>query len=174
MADGKIYLTEKTDFDSHVEGGNHPYIVTTEGTGEAYTATVEGVTELKAGILLVVVPHVVSASISATLDVNGLGAKQIRQVTSYASAAAVQPKSKGFLGKGKPVLLMYNGTYWLMATARANMLDAYGKLAIENGGTGADNLADAQANLGITVTSSIPLHFNVNANGGLSVTYNET
>lgn len=125
-------------------------VVETSGTGAAYTATVEGMSALTAGAMVVIIPHTASTSTTATLNVNNLGAKQMRQITSYASGAAVAPASASFLGSGKPVLLIYNGTYWIQLIGRANAADFYGTLAITKGGTGADNAADARANLGIT------------------------
>lgn len=123
-------------------------VVTTAGTGAAYTATVDGIDSLAKGTMVVIVPHTVSTSTAATLNVNSLGAKAIRQITSYSSGAAVAPASASFLTSGYPVLLMYNGTYWVQLIGRANAADFYGTLAVAKGGTGATDAATARKNLG--------------------------
>ena len=53
--------------------------VTTAGTGAAYTATVDGITALAAGVSFIMIPHVVSTVVNPTLNVNGLGAKNLRR-----------------------------------------------------------------------------------------------
>jgi len=122
-------------------------IVTTAGTGAAYTATVNGVTELKVGMLVVIVPHTVSTSTAATLNINSLGAKAIKQATTGTTSATVSPANANFLASGKPVLLIYNGTNWVTAAPRSSASDMYGTLDIANGGTGATTVANALKNL---------------------------
>ena len=117
--------------------------VTTSGTGAAYTATVPGVTSLVAGATFTMVPHVVSAAVSPTLNVNNLGAKAIRQRLSNSTQSTVTGAEANWLAAGKPVDIMYDGQFWVVDFVRPNLASAYGVLPVENGGvpscTASDN-----------------------------------
>ena len=95
----------------NVENGQ--YAITTAGDGAAYTATVPGITSLTAGVSFIMIPHVVSTSTMPTLNVNGLGAKNIkRRLTSLATAA--QPGyTAAWLAQGLPFRVIYDGTQWI-------------------------------------------------------------
>lgn len=139
--------------------GNGFEMVTTAGTGAAYTATVSNITSLTAGVSFTMIPHTASTSKTATLNVNGLGAKTLRRPVSSNNTTTVAPTTTGWLYANNPVRVMYNGTYWLvMDMPRANAPDLYGTVGIANGGTGATTAADALTNLGampnVAVTSS--------------------
>lgn len=111
--------------------------VTTEGTGEAYTATVPGVTELKQGMLLTIIPHTNSTSTNATLDVNGLGAKGIRRYLSSHTLATTAPTTENWLRASKAVLLQYIGIYWVaLGPTKPSVTDLSGTLTVDKGGTG--------------------------------------
>ena len=86
-------------------GGGIP-VVTTAGTGAAYTATVPGVTELTNGLMLVMIPHA-NCQNSPTLNVNGLGAKNISYRWAVNNLEYNKIRSGGIL-TNNPVLLMYN------------------------------------------------------------------
>lgn len=134
------------------------YGVTTSGTGDAYTATVDGITYLGAGARFIMVPHTVSTSATATLNVNGLGAKTLRRALSSGGVATVASESAGWLVANIPVEVMYNGTYWLvMDMVRPNMADAYGTLPVSKGGTGATAAGTTLlSNIGITSGTGEP------------------
>lgn len=122
--------------------------ITTAGTGSAYTATVSGITALTAGVSFIMVPNVVSASTAPTLNVNSLGAKTIRQRLSSNTTSTAALYSSSMLAAGKPVKMVYDGTYWIVDDmVRTDMAEAYGTLAIAHGGTGATTAADARKNL---------------------------
>lgn len=131
-------------------------IVTTEGSGAAYTATVPGTTELKVGMKVTIIPHVTSTSKTATLNLNGLGAKAIRQPLSTSSTTTTPLYSDSWLVANKPVTLTYNGTQWVVDRVRLDANTVYGTIPIANGGTGATTVEAAQQNLGIISQNKIP------------------
>ena len=144
-------LSNKSDSD-HTHSNVTP--ITTAGDGAAYTATVPDITALTAGVSFTMIPHTASTSQTATLNVNGLGAKALRRPLSVNNTTTVAPSTTNWLYASKPVRVMYNGTYWIvMDMPRPNAPDIYGTVAIENGGTGATDAATALTNLGITATA---------------------
>ena len=104
--------------------------VTTAGDGAAYTATVDGITALEAGISFTMIPHTASTSKTATLNVNGLGAKMLRRPLSANNSTTVANNADNWLYASKPVEVMYNGTYWIVTSMpRPNGPDIYGTVA---------------------------------------------
>ena len=124
-----------------------PVVTAISGDGVTYTATVDGITELKAGLPLIIIPNVVSANVLPKLNLNGLGAKGIKQLLSNNTATTVTAKNANWMAAGKPMFIYYNGTNWVTANSRSAAGDMYGTVAIENGGTGATTAKDARTNL---------------------------
>lgn len=116
--------------------------------GVAYTVNVPGVTALYAGLRITIQINKTSTSTSPTLNVNGLGAKAIRQPLTTNSFSSTTASSASWLNKASPITLEYNGSLWRTDFFRPSATTLYGKTAIANGGTGADNAADALTNLG--------------------------
>lgn len=114
--------------------------------GVTYTATVPGITELYNGLKITIIPKMTSASTSITLNVNGLGAKKINHVSTYATGTAITPGDSAWLAFGNPVTLTFNGRFWAKE-GRADARDIHGTVAIANGGTGATTTAKAIENL---------------------------
>lgn len=105
-------LQDILDNKTNIENGQ--YAITTDGDGAAYTATVPGITSLTAGVSFIMIPHVVSTSTIPTLNVNGLGAKNIkRRLTSLATAAQAG-YTAAWLAKGLPFRVIYDGTQWIV------------------------------------------------------------
>ena len=130
--------------------------VTTSGNGSAYTATVDGITALSAGISFVMTPHVVSTSTNPTLNVNKLGAKQIRRRASSSTDATSVGASADWLAAGKPIRVFYDGAFWIADLPRPRASELLGITKIQNGGTGASTAEIARVNLGIeTVDGSV-------------------
>ncbi len=126
----------------------------TSSDGVAYSATVPGVTELFAGLEITIIPQLESTSETITLDVNGLGAKNVRLPLSSNTTTLVMPEQPNYYTAGRPVKLRYDATWlnrgaWVVAERqRTSGNDLYGNVPIEKGGTGADNAEEARTNLG--------------------------
>ena len=123
-------------------------IVTTAGSGSAYTATVSNFSSLVAGKKITIIPHTTSTAAAPTLNVNSLGAKYIRQRLSTTTATTVAGQSASWLVANKPITVMYDGTYWVAEIVRPDANTFYGTLDIDQGGTGATTAEAALENLG--------------------------
>ena len=123
------YVDEKIDSIAFTTG------ITTEGDGAAYTVTIDGITALEAGITFTMIPHVTSTSMTATLNVSGLGAKMLRRPISSNNSTTVANTTESWLYANKPVEVMYNGTYWVVVSMpRPNGPDIYGRVSVSSGG----------------------------------------
>lgn len=128
--------------------------VTTEGTPSAYTVTIPGITALTAGLSIMVTPHTTSASAKPTINVNGLGVKNIRRRLSSGAGTTAFLLIAQFYS-GRPIRLTYDGTQWIADDfVSPNANDLYGTVPVTSGGTGSDNAATALVNLGITYGTS--------------------
>lgn len=153
-----IYPITRKDNVEGLDSAIRDQSVVTEGDGSAYTAIVEGITELTAGVSFVMKPHVVSAAVNPTLNVNGLGAKYIRRRVSSSTNTTSVGASDDWLAASKPIVVTYDGMFWIADLPRPNASDIMGAVGIQNGGTGATTAANARVKLGIetgdgTVTS---------------------
>lgn len=118
-------------------------IVTTTGTGDAYEATVAGITELKAGVSFVMIPHVTSISVTPTLNVNGLGAKYINRYATDGQTIT-WPSKYNFFRTNKPYRIIYEGTRWILEDyTRPNAEDISGIVPVANGGVPSTNVDNA-------------------------------
>lgn len=144
-ANGLMTAADKKKLDN----GGIP-IVTTAGTGTAYTATVDGVTALTVGMKITIIPHVVSTTVTPTLNVNSLGAKYIRMAGTYNTTACANGPVESWLSAGKPVTVTWDGGIWETDIQRPTAASISGAVAIANGGTGATDAATAVGNLGLS------------------------
>ena len=121
--------------------------------GVAYSATVPGVVELYSGLEITIIPQKESTSETITLDVNGLGAKNVRLPLSSNTTTLVMPAQPNYYTAGRPLKLRYDAMWlnkgaWVVAERqRTSGNDLYGSVTVENGGTGADNAEEARENL---------------------------
>lgn len=130
-------------------------VVTAKSTdGTAYTATVSGITELYTGLEIIIIPNTASVSVSPTLNINGLGAKNIRVPLTTNTSAVTTMESSNWLVADKPVKVRYDGIQWETDLCRPSASSLYGTVGIENGGTGATSKEEALANLGLTATAT--------------------
>lgn len=119
-------------------------VVTTEGDGAAYTATVPGITALTAGASFIMIPHTVSTTTSPTLNVNNLGAKNIKRGLSTISTSNSIGNSSNWLSVGRPLLMVYDGLLWKVVNmTKPDAADLNGTLPVVNGGTGYNTFADS-------------------------------
>lgn len=129
----------------------HPVLtsaVPATGDGEAYNATVEGVTALTKGMMITIIPDKTSAATIPSLNVNGLGAKNIKQRLSLNTSLTVGAATDSWMIANKPLPLLFDGTAWVTITGRPAASTLYGTTAIENGGTGATTADEARENIG--------------------------
>lgn len=136
---------------------NNP--IKTTGTGAAYAATVDGITALTIGAKFTMVPHTVSTTTAPTLNVSGLGAKNIRMRLTSSTTATIQLTSASFLTANKPVNVVYDGSYWVIDDfAQPDVNSLYGTVPISKGGTGATTAAKALTNLGAMPKEKVQAH----------------
>lgn len=110
-------------------------IVTTTGSGSAYKATVPGITELKKGINIIMIPHIPSTAYTPTLDVNGLGAKQIRRYATKGTGDTLYSGIRTKWLSSYPHRLMYDGAGWIVTELpKPSAIDLDGRVPIESGG----------------------------------------
>ena len=113
----------------------------TSTDGIAYTANVEGITELYNGMEITIIPSINNASKNPTLNINGLGAVKIYRPLSFATFVANAPEVN-FIRADTPCRLMYhqnyvNGGIWLIAEKqKTSAQDLYGTVPVSSGGTG--------------------------------------
>lgn len=129
---------------------------TTNSEGEItncnYVATANGIKALYNGLTITIVPDVTSTCTRVTLDLNGLGAKNVRMTLPFNSGnSGTLPTHTGWLGAEAPVTLRYHEKMdmWKTDMQRQSAQSLYGTVPVDGGGTGADNAEDAVNNLGL-------------------------
>lgn len=137
-----------------------PTPVVTTGDGAEYAVTLDGVTELYNGLQFIMLPHTNSTTTSVKLNVNGLGAKLIRQRLTSNTSIGVVGATDNWIVANKPVTVTYNGTAWMVEIPRADANNLYGTVKVENGGVPAYASATEGAFLrvidGVPAWSTIP------------------
>ena len=155
---GLLSAEDKTQLDN----GGIKTVNMSSDDGAVWTATIDGVEELTAGMTFLFVPNRTSSSTSLTLNVNGLGAVAVRRKLSSGTATLSNPTITTQFFANRPVLLMYdtatvNGTpYWIaLEFTKPSATDLYGKVPVQNGGwfsnsnTTDDDLVEAREAFGV-------------------------
>lgn len=122
------------------------HAVSSSGSGSAFTVTVPGLT-LQDGVSFTMIPKATIATGTATLNVNGTGAKTVFHRNSNGSITR-----GGSLVVNAPVHVVYSSSMscWIVDNCVTPLLsEASGVLPIANGGTGAISAKAARQNLGI-------------------------
>lgn len=167
---GWVYYRTPAEIKSDI-GASVP-VVTTSGSGNAYTATVPGVAEIKPGVMFVMIPHADSTDIKPTLNVNNLGDYVIGRHASSPINHRKYGNSSDWLHKGIPVLIMFGSVSWVVLDdTKPSANDLAGTVPISSGGTGATTAASARTNLGIANSDIINLIYPV---GSIYITLNQT
>ena len=110
---------------------NGQYTATAASTdGIAYTATVPSVSTLTVGASFIMIPGKTSASMTPTLNVNGLGAKNIKRRLSNLVAGSQNGPTNTWLTMNFPYRLTYDGACWVVENMpKPNASDLYGTVA---------------------------------------------
>lgn len=116
--------------------------------GATYTVELPGIAKLYTGLEITIIPDKHSTTTLPKLNINGLGDVNIKRRISGSTSITVQSEAENFLIANQPIRIFYNGSAWICDMARPHATDIYGSVPIECGGTGADNAAEALANLG--------------------------
>lgn len=122
-----------------------PIVDAASDDGVAYTATVDGVTELYDGMTLRIIPQKVSASTTPTLNVNGLGAVRIGILSTVNNAAVVPATIATWLSALRPVEVTFHqmrstvsgevtNQYWIVDWRRPSATTLYGQVPVQSGG----------------------------------------
>lgn len=134
-----------------------PVVRATSTDGINYTAKLEGITTIPAGFTIVMIPNTRNTSMTPTLNINGLGAASIMRNYSNDMSSTTSP-GVGFMMAGKPLILIYEGSMWLIDRAKPSAKDLSGSVPISSGGTGGTTAIDARTNLGAASQENFDAH----------------
>ena len=129
-----------------------PIVEATSTDGIAYTATIDGITELYNGLEIIVIPNMTSTKNAVNFNLNNLGAKNIRvKIDGYnnGNSGTIAALATWF-GEGVPLTIRYTEKFDMWQTvdfSRQSVSGLYGTVKVEQGGTGADTAEDARLNL---------------------------
>lgn len=136
--------------------------VKTSGTGAAYTATVNGITSLSAGVYFTMIPHTVSTVVNPTLNVNGLGAKMLRRRLSNSNVNTVVATDASWIGANSPVRVVYDGQFWIIDSDKPKASDIYGSIVGSQIANDAISLSKLASDVGtVAVQATQPTDPNV-------------
>lgn len=150
-------------------------VVATSEDSINYVAAVNGISALVYGMSFVIVPNVNAYSESGndafTLNVNGIGATQIKRRLSGSASAATPDSVEEWIKKDNPIRVTYSKSgvvdAWVIDAVYPDLgSGVYGTLGVSSGGTGAKNSVDALHNLGIHWGSQLAEEYWGNVDNG--------
>lgn len=131
-------------------GGGVAVVNTTSTDGVSYTGTIDGVTALATGMVVVMIPDKTSTTTTPTLNISGIGARQIvRRLSSNDTSANPEViescftvgSSSAWIAANSPYLLVYYGSMWVeQGMTRPSSADLNGTVYPRKGGTGKTSL----------------------------------
>lgn len=130
-----------------IKANGTPLVTATSTDGVAYTATVDGMDSLVVGKEIMIIPDTNSTVVNPTLNVNDLGAKQLRCPVSSNNTTTTTGASATWIYSGKPVKVRWNGSFWVTDIIRMDASAMYNNVPLTKGGTGAADAATARTNL---------------------------
>lgn len=142
--------------DEEVSKGSGLPVTAESIDGVNYTATVENVTTLYNGLTITVIPNMTSTSTTIKLNLNGLGAKNVRMTLPFSSGnSGALPTITGWFSADAPMTLRYHEKMdtWKSDLQRQSAQSLYGSVPVQNGGLAIDSnsteedKAEALANL---------------------------
>lgn len=125
-------------------------ITISSSDGISYTATVDGITELYAGLTLQVKPNIQGTNKTPTLNLNNLGAKNIiMPIDGTNTVIGTNGAYNDNWLTVAPLTITYDGTRWRSSVKAQNANSLYGTVTISHGGTGAGTAELARENLSV-------------------------
>lgn len=114
--------------------------ISTDGIN--YTATIEGVTSLSNGLTITVIPTMNSVQPNINLNLNGLGAKNVRMTLPFSSGnSGALATVNSWFSADAPMTLRYHAkmNIWKSDLQRQSAQNLYGSVPVQNGGWYIDN-----------------------------------
>ena len=130
-----------------------PVINATSTDGVTYTASVDGITEITAGMTVVMIPNMNSTSTNAKLNINSLGDMSINRGKSGTSQTTNGGQAD-YIRANFPLLLVCSNVLptvyaWVIQSmSEPSASDLSGTVSVANGGTGKNTLLSGQALIG--------------------------
>ena len=155
-------------------------VVTTAGTGAAYTATVNGITELYNGLTLILITHTRSTTYAPTFNLNGLGEKPLKRLMADDSSGTASGSSTYWLYRSVPMLISYSEPHsaWIIHTMpKTSADDILGAVPVTSGGIGKQSLTSGSYLVGngtAAVQLKTPAQVREDIGTFFTVTYNTT
>jgi len=143
----KTLLANKADIThthTPISVGGIPIVTATSSDGITYTATVDGVTELYAGLTIIIIPNRVSAQLRPTLNVNNLGAKNLIMPIDGVNAVISTNAAKlpTWVSANQPMEVRYDGSVWRSEIKAQSAQYMYGSVNVAGGGTGKSSVTE--------------------------------
>ena len=124
--------------------GDH-IVVAHSDDGINYTAHLHGLGALYNGLEITVIPDKTSTEAAIKLDLNGLGAKNVRMTLPFSSGnSGTLAETTGWFSADAPMTLRYHEKMntWKSDLQRQSAQQLYGTVPVDSGGTGLEELTE--------------------------------